>query len=126
MLVLAGSGDGVAIVLFVALFAIASMSLYFKNKEKERRHAERLKALELGAALPPDPTPVPQPHRGALLGGILAISLALAFFLVSRLSFGLDTAVESNNMQKMMIPAIILGCLGAGFLAFYFLSKRKS
>jgi len=109
----------IPIVAIIGSFAVVIAAVFFKHRQNQLRHQERIKAMELGMAIPPEPAEPARRRRALLIAGILLLSLSTAFGLLSLL----DVAPTEHEGRELLFPCIIFGCLGVGFLLSHFFTQ---
>ncbi len=115
----------VPLVFFGFLGSVILGPIYLKERTKQSAHKLISQALEKGQALDPKvmedlmrsspPAPPPQDRARRTLGSaIIMLALAGGFAAAGALSGSFDPS--GFAFGGIMIPAVILGSLGAGFL----------
>jgi hypothetical protein len=113
----------VPLVFFVFLGAVIITPIWLRERNRQSGHRLIQEALEKGQPL--DPAIVkqltegqtrarPDRARSTLGSGVVLLALAGGFTAAAFLSSGFDP--EGHAERGMLIPAVILGALGAAFL----------
>ena len=105
--------------------ALAFWSVYWNHQKRELQYRERQLMIEKG--LTPPPILVEETHRTApeasLRRGIVLLSLGIGLLLASVFLSSFDGSARA--VRGTGVAAAIVGSLGVGNLAYYFIARKK-
>ncbi len=105
------------IALLIPIFA-----LYYSYKKEQAKRQERIKAIEKGVELPPEPVKVKQPLKtlGYLRRGLLSLAVGIGLWVGGTYIGGIDEEFAG----LFSIAGIIVFLIGIALLIYYAVQKK--